>query len=363
MSPLKRSLSLLIGIVLGIVVPVWILGATAEHWLFNRVSYTNSPAFDAKLRALSAGSWNIVATGSSEVRWGISPDDLDAGFAERPGGPAAHSFNAGLDGFSPGLMYMLLKNSKIIPQGSGTKVLLIGVNFAEPVSVGHLSYTPGACGDMQKPIFESAFGGDNGLNIFCKESNPLSPVALIERIPLFRYRKAIRDLLTGQETARPDTRDHPNGFHAHAPASSEGNYYSVFEADLPRMRQSEPERFTALDPGNWQESVSEGGMFESYRLLAKERGWLPVFFVLPTNPVFYRAFGREQSLAENIALIRQWSEQTGTVFIDLGIKEDYDPLNDFADFRHLSESGAKKYSRELGRALAADPRVSAALER
>lgn len=41
-----------------------------------------------------------------------------------------------------------------------------------------------------------------------------------------------------------------------------------------------------------------------------------------------------------------------TVFLDLGIKDNYEAEGDYADFGHLCIHGARRFSSELGAALA-----------
>ncbi len=53
--------------------------------------------------------------------------------------------------------------------------------------------------------------------------------------------------------------------------------------------------------------------------------------------------------------------RTNAVFVDLGIQDDYSPTQDFADYRHLSEAGAFKFSRELGEQLAENANIATAL--
>lgn len=357
---MRTLLYLVVALIVGIIAPVYLLGATAQSWLFAVVSYTNSAAFDHKLYAMRSRSqrYNTIFVGSSEVRWGIDPIKVDQAFAEVAGENFMNSFNFGVDGFSPGLLYPILDQGDVIPDDGGPRVIVLGLNFAESIGISRLEYSPGACGALQQPILTSPFALDRAINIICEDPDEVNlSTSLLRQVPLFRYRKAIRSLLVGQESPGLSPDITAEGFHPHPPASSEGDYYGEFNARQPQMRIQEPERYEPLPAFFWEAATSEGGFLDTYAEFADERGWTLVFLHLPTNPYSFDTFDKVETVETNVALMEAWAARSGGVFIDLGVKREYDRNEDFADFRHLSGRGAEKFSLELGRALAQEATV------
>ena len=348
---------------LGALIPAWALDLTVDQWLFSKISYTNSPAFDQKLEAMQVEGeqWDILFVGSSEVRWGIDPETFDAEISANIPDIGAKSFNIALDGFSPGLMFPLMQTPRFVVDRERTRIVMVGLNLAESVGVARLEHAPGACGQLQKPILTSPFARDAGISIICETPTAWNNWAerLTRALPLVRYRSAIRAYLF-REYPDPISEDiTPRGFHPHSP---DADHVVKFWADQERMREEEAHRYAPLPPSYWESAVAEGGFLDEFVQLGETRGWHVVFFHLPTNPNFFEAFEKTETVEQNLRLIQQWQERTGGVFIDLGIKYEYDRQADFADFRHLSAAGAKKYSAELAGAFSSDADLRALLE-
>lgn len=362
MASFRGAMVFLTVVAFGIAVPVYSLGETADRWLFTRVSYTNSPQFDAKLAALKANAdeWNLIVSGSSEVRWGVNPDKLDEAFNSTANGVTVRSFNLGLDGFAPGLTYTLLKHGRILGESDQPRFLLIGLNLAEPIAIVSLEYAPDSCGELKKPILTSPFAIDTGLNVICEDPEDLSlSESLLRRIKLLNYRKPIRALVTGQELPELSSDITGRGFQPYPPAGAD--YYVTFEADQERMRREEPERYASLSDHIWPHAAAEGGALDEFLALGEELGVTVGFFFLPTNPVYFDTFGKNETVEENRRLMRQWADSRSAIFIDLGVKREYDPNVDYADFRHLSGVGADRFSSEIGEALAQNAEIKALL--
>ncbi len=336
----------------GVIVPTLVLDFTAQHWLFSKVSYTNSPAFDQKIDAMqsSGDEWDVLFVGSSEVRWGIDPEVFDASVSAAVPDLNIDSFNIALDGFSPGLMFPLLSSREFVPDRDKPRVIIVGLNLAESVSVTRLEHAPGACGQLQKPILTSPFARDAGISIICSEPadgrNWFESLAF--EIPLLRYRAAIRAYLLGELPAPLSNDITARGFHPHPP---DPDHSEKFWADQDRLREEEAYRYAALPPEYWANAIEPDGFFDEFVQLGERRGWQVVFFHLPTNPNFFEGFEKAGTVALNQQLLSTWVERSDGVFIDLGIKYEYDRQEDFADFRHLSARGAEKFSAELARAF------------
>jgi hypothetical protein len=345
---------------LGVAAPLALLGATRVFWLYDVISYTNSPELDLKMShyVRHRHEFNLIAIGSSEVRWGISTSDLDAAFNAGSGEPLMRSFNFGIDGFSPGLSHLFFTQTRLLDDDRQPRILLIGVNAAEGLAISRLETAPGTCGALQKPVLTSPLGMDAGLGVVCEapEQRLLDLRRMLERIWLFRERSALRDYLTGIRPEPVATEAEPTGFHPHPSAGEAG--VKEFIGGLESMRTNEPERFTPLDPTNWPTAMSDDGFFPTLIDFARQRGMLPVFFILPTNPLSLDAFGKMETVESNSRALQAWAKDRGVVVIDLGVQRELSAETDYADFRHLSGVGARKYSRNLGAALAAEPLVT-----
>ncbi len=345
-------------IVLTVIAPIVLLGASRSSWLYGQVSLTNSPELDAKLRTFQerGRDFNLIAIGSSEVRWGISPDDIDAGFRETAGVDLTQSFNFGMDGFTQGIAYLFFERTGLLDDRTRPGVLLVGVNLGENVSLPRLEFAPGTCGSLQKPILTSALGKGAGLHVVCEEPATSARLRKVtDQFWLFRERSAVRDLIVGARPRPAAPEIEPNGFHPHLSAGAAA--IADFLAGLEQMRVNEPERFIAPSREAWLRAFELDGFFPTVAAYARERDLLPVFFALPTNPVSIDAFGLESAIDANSKLLRSWADANDAVFIDLGVQRDLDPAIDYADFRHLSGAGGRTYSRGLGGALAKEEEV------
>jgi hypothetical protein len=290
------------------------------------------------------------------MRWGVSPAHFDAALSGR-----ARGLNLGLDGFTPRFVYPLIETGVLVPKDSGIKVVVIGLNMVETISIAEIQHAPASCGALQRPVLTSPFGADYGLDIICDEPVKFSLERELQRFKIFRYRKPLRAWAVGQAPAELQSEVQPNGFQPYPPAGAVPNYYEDFRAGLEAMRKTESWRFEPLAADNWREAAAPGGAFDRYDALLRARGMLPAFLALPTNPFSLDVFAKRETYLENSAILKDWAADRGAIFIDLGIKDNYDPEMDFADFRHLSGTGAAKFSLELGAAFAADSRLMAAL--
>ena len=84
---------------LALCVAVLAAGEAGLHrHLFQHVSYSNSESIDAQLRERGAGpAWKLRFVGDSETRWGVDPEQVDAGYRDE--GVRMLSFNHAFDGF------------------------------------------------------------------------------------------------------------------------------------------------------------------------------------------------------------------------------------------------------------------------
>ena len=79
----------------------------AGYSLFDHVSYTNSRNMDPQIAYFEARQdWDYLILGSSEIKWGIAPDVMDAALARH--GVDSDGFNLGLDGFELGYYLVVL---------------------------------------------------------------------------------------------------------------------------------------------------------------------------------------------------------------------------------------------------------------
>jgi len=349
-------------LVLGIVVPFSALEWWVSNKLFNYVSYSNSINLDKQLAILDEdNSWNVLALGSSEVRWGFMPSEFDNGIREgalHDVSPGVKSFNLGIDGFSPGLIFSLLDRWNLKDVAPSVKVLLVGVNVTENNTISDAGYIPGVCGALQKPVLTSSFASDNDLDEDCVKSLWTDRVVdVVEELSVVRYRKALRNILLPyagagfigmQSTGLEHTSD---GYQPHL---SIDEAYDNYKSSWDRLlidKANHPDRFTALPIGNYPHFLQNGSFFDRWRRFGEERDIEIVFYALPTNPMLIDEYDRRADYTRHSMLISEWAANNDVVFIDLGIKDDYERNRDFSDHRHLSQYGAPKFSRELGQAL------------
>ena len=342
--------------------------------LFERVSYTNSVSLDHSLKMLrSCEDCNVLLLGDSEVRWGFDPAAIDDSLKQA--GIRSATFNLGIDGFSSGLYFLILPYLGILDRNPQPRVVVIGVQMMEPH--GHFTVEEfrksDNIGALQRPVLESAFAVDTGMNVLVHQPTWQDRIAASLERPLasIRYRRQIRHAVLGkvdepagliglQSTGQDH---HADGYQPHIPYRDNREDVDRTWRGVLEEKSSDGLRYSPLDPSIWNRLVEEGGYFDVWARSLTERKVLPVFVALPTNPRLIDIKERRADYLRNSALLRDWAAKRNVVFIDLGIRDSVDSETYFSDHRHLSGIGAPMYSAELGRALAQNPLVGAALSR
>ncbi len=356
-----------------IALPFLALEVWVRTQLFQHVSYSNSRSLDATWKALNAQrDWNVLYIGDSEVRWGFDPGAADGELANA--GLKSRGFNLGIDGFSGPLSAVILGHIGLKQRFPALKVAVIGTQLIEthrprPIARhGDLDCD----GALQRPIFESPMAKDLGFAALCRKPHWTTAVVgpLESLSAVLRYRQALRSWLLErfEQPRKPigmnsnSLAHQTNGFQPHKPIREDRRNFEQAWTARQRDVAANPQLRAPLDPKAWRELVSPGGYFDRWAELFRTHGVLPVFVALPTNPVLIDLKKRRPEYARNSATLKAWAARRDDVmFIDLGIKDSYEAEGDFADFRHLSIHGAKRFSRELGARLAADPLVQKAL--
>ena len=221
-------------------------------------------------------------------------------------------------------------------------------------------------------MLNSAFAKDREMGYLCNSRRWPEPlVAAVENVSaIARYRQSLRVGLLGNSSqaeqvnlASNGIKQYKDGFYSHLSIQDNQKESDI---DLQRFlakQREEPEEFIPLKEKVWPEMLKEGGVIDQWARYFSDRNILPVLFALPTNPVMIDAKNRRADYQRNSELTAAWakSQSSPAVFIDLGIKDSYHPTQDYADYRHLSEQGALRFSRELGDAIAQQPQVIKAL--
>jgi hypothetical protein len=358
-------------VLLALVLCLALLGG-AEWWLrgnlFKHVSYSNSESIDAQLRARQEGApWDLMFVGDSEVRWGIDPAAIDAAFQAE--GIQVKSFNHAFDGFGaswwPRLLPSLLKE----PSLDGVKTVVVGVQLIDLHRV--VSQSGEDCGSLQRPVLTSPFATDIGAGALCRTRSWDAQLGRDLFSPLWtvRYSSSVRSLLlpaafsrTGLQFNSRKLEDPFRGFQAHRTIAQD---QSIYAAELRQWKaQFKPERdFKPLPQGAWTKLVAPGGFFDELQRSVEGSGRKLALFALPTNPEVIDTFGRREDYAVNSRLLAQWAAARGVPYVDGGINDRPDAGEFFSDMRHLSGTGARIYSRQLGQALARAGAVPAAARR
>ena len=366
MSVLARQM---LFVLVGVVVPFFALEWFVEERLFEEVSYSNSLNLDHQLASLDRTSdWDVVFVGSSEVRWGISPDDFDDGFRQASGIDVS-SFNFGIDGFSPGLIYRVLQDVSFRDLFPEAEILFVGVNLAESNYLANEGYQPGACGALQAPVLTSAFGRDHGLDAYCIDKAPVAELVnpVLDLSGTIRHRRSLREYVLSRQDSDFIPRQsnaleyEDNGFQPHKSIEeSRRNFQSSWDRRL-EEKSRHPDRFEPLPPDMWPGIIGSHGFFRRWQELGEDLEVEIVFFALPTSPMFYQLYDRRDDYERNSRLIAEWAEENGALFIDLGIPDDLELEHHYSDFRHLSRYGAPVFSERLGLAAGSIPEIEAAL--
>jgi len=332
--------------------------AWLRHNLFRHVSYTNSESIDAQLQARDGGGpWKTIFVGDSEVRWGIDPEQIDAGF--RDAGVSTLSFNHAFDGFGaswwPALLPKLLKAPALQP----AETIVVGVQLTDALRV--LGPDSGQCGSLQRPVLTSSWAMDVGIDDFCRTRSWDAQLGrdAFGFLWTVRHAPAVRslvlpDAIFRQSQLRFNSRkaDLPRrGFQAHRTIADD---QAIFDDEFRRWKaQYQPERdFKPLAPEVWPGLVADGAFFDQLQRAVAGSGKRLALFALPTNPLLIDTFQRRGDYARNSALLAQWAAHRNVVYVDLGLQDRADAGRFFSDMRHLSGVGAGEYSRQLGRALA-----------
>lgn len=369
-----RARRIALVILLAMVLPFALLEAWARSGLFNRASYTNSVTFDRTWRALTTDStWNVMMLGTSEVRWGFSTEAMDAAFAEN--GLFAHSLNFGIDGLGLSHSLLFLPRLNIEQRLPELKVAIIGVQLTDaypPTSA--LTNAGLQCdSDLLGPIFTSPWARDNDVAPLCREgAKPTAPFmmrVLENHSAVIRNRAQVRAALLPMPGLGPKLIELDSsalamagtGYHPHVPIRVARENYEQGLAGLRREKLTDSAAYSPMPPDLWPMLVGPRDFFDQWAGFFEGRDVLPVFVALPTNPQRIDIANRRADYLRNSALLHDWATRTGRVYIDLGLSP-YDDLElNYADHRHLSFVGAARYSRRLAEALAAEPRVRAAL--
>lgn len=327
--------------------------------LFDVVSYSNSESIDSQLRQRNeSDQWNLIFVGDSETRWGIDPDEVDAAF--HAVGIPSRSFNHAFDGFGPSWWHSILPPLLEDPSMKNVELVAVGVQMVE--THGIIADSHRNCGALQKPVLTSSFAIDLGLIELCRTDTWDSRLGRKLFSPLWtvRYSSAVRSMLLpdsvfptqGLNTNSAKEGPMRRGFEPHR---SIGDNEAAYLAEFERWKaQYNPEEhFRELDPAAWENMTAAGGFFDQLKAELAEGNRRLVLFALPTNPLVIDTFRRRNDYHRNSQLLFEWAQANGVIFIDLGIRDAVDPKDYFSDARHLSGTGARLYSRELGEALAA----------
>ena len=334
----------------------------AELWLrghlFRHVSYTNSESIDAQLQARdSGGPWKIMFVGDSEVRWGIDPEQVDAGF--RDVGAETLSFNHAFDGFGASWWPVLLPRILQAPALQEVETVVIGVQLTDALSV--MQATAGQCGSLQRPVLTSPWATDLGLDGMCRTRTWDAQLGrdVFGMLWTVRYAPAVRSLMLphaifrGQRLQFNSRQAEPprRGFQAHRTIAQDR---AAFDDEFARWkRQWDPQRdFQPLPPEHWLKLVAQDGFFDRLQEVVGASGKRLALYALPTNPLVIDTFHRRADYTRNSALLAQWAARHKVAYVDLGLQDRADADSYFSDMRHLSGVGARDYSRRLGQALA-----------
>lgn len=341
-----------------LILPLMLVELWVHFYLFEHASYTNSRSLDQTIKALDQSRENheIFFFGDSEVHWGINPVVFDNRL--RSSGMPVRSFNFGIDGFSGGINYELLKKLET-RMFRGMKVALIGVqliNYHNVYSSEADVRRDQGQSDLKRPVFLSPFGIDYGLTGFSVENKSYLDLCPLKSI---RYRKAIKSLLMHDSDVIQSGffLQQQDGFSPHLSIRANPENYALDVKRKKQEKQQSPKSFSAIDQQRWERDLQKNGYFDQVACFFLDRDVYPVFFALPTNPWFIDFKNRRNDYVANSQRLREWADQRGLSYIDLGILDAFSAEDDFADFRHLSHSGAARFSDMLAGKVADLPYV------
>lgn len=360
-------------VIIFFILPLLLVEIWVSQNLFNYVSYTNSQNMDPQIKYFEGrNDWEFVALGSSEVKWGIQPTQIEKALATED--ISTSGFNLGFDGFNENFYLSILPFLKLPKRLPKLNFTLIGINLIEEKQILPSNFSEGyPCdGILQRAILKSAFAKDYDLSHLCNSKSWKQ--ALIEpienRSKIVRYRQSLRSLILGNArsqdfigTISNNLKQYPNGFHAHKSAKDNKDEVKVDYERFLAQKKNHPQLFQPMKSNAWSSLLQPDGFFERWANYLTKNQVLPVFFALPTNPLMIDAQCRREDYEGNSKLMKDWGKRNNVVFIDLGILDNYDKLIDYSDHRHLSGVGGERYSYELGKALAKNPQVLTAFSK
>ncbi len=307
------------------------------------LSDTNVDIFDQKIRLFrSIEKVDAIFIGSSEVLWGVDPQ----AFNESTGGSYT-SFNWGLNGMvSSRYLRLLPYLDEYVGLTSKAKHVFIGINFREDSKpLPPKDEDCDALGDLEKPVYFSPFAVETNLkHEVCKQSVRQQLISPFEKaLAIVRYRSELREILFhGIKRATLDSLNlTTSGFHYRLPLKDDEKELKLTEEWFKDAKNK-----TKLST-KVQDLISPEGTYSKLLQYFKSKGVQVTFFVDGTNPRQLKFWDAEENFASDSKIIAEWASSNGASLIDLGILNHYDPLADFADRRHLSSSGAKKFSSEI----------------
>jgi len=338
-----------------------VLMAASETWLrnnlFRYVSYSNSQSIDEQLLQREAGAhWKMIFVGDSEVRWGVDPAQIDAGFRDVEA--STLSFNHAFDGFGASWWTVLLPKVMRAPSLSGVETVVLGVQLTDSHRL--LTDTGGECGSLQRPVLTSPFAVDIGADSLCRSRGWDAELGreLFGGLWAVRYAPSVRSLLLPEFLFQDNHLPYNSrkaglarrGFQGHRAIAQDLNEY---EAEFARWKsQYVPDRdFKPLSPEIWDGMVATGGFFDELNEIVARSGRRLALFALPTNPAVIDTFQRRGDYERNTNLLAQWARRNHVTYVDLGLQDRSDWTKYFSDMRHLSAVGAENFSRKLGQAL------------
>lgn len=326
--------------------------------LFRSVSYSNSESIDKQLRdRASRADWKILFVGDSETRWGINPEEVDATFSEA--GIDVRSFNHAFDGFGAPWWPWLLPKMLAHPDLNKVKVVVLGVQLIDAHRV--LSGSGVECGSLQKPVLDSPFALDLGVDFLCSTQSWDARLGkkIFGHFWIVKYASAVRafvlpQFVQGHSPLKANSRKAGEAIRGFEPHRTIDQDRANFDDEFKHWKaQYVPEKdFVSLPRSIWPELTSPSGFFDQLNEVVRNQGKELVLFALPTNPLLIDTFNRRADYRRNSALLQEWARARKVIFVDTGIQDNVNrPDIYFSDMRHLSGEGAKIYSKMLGRML------------
>ncbi|WP_157496932.1 hypothetical protein [Hahella ganghwensis] len=336
--------------------------AVAEWWLrgnlFDFVSYSNSESIDDQISQRDVeGDWTMLFVGDSETRWGIHPAEIDEAFEQQ--GINIKSFNHAFDGFGGSWWVELLPPLLEQPALQKVEVVVLGVQLT--AGYGTIEKPSDNCGALQKPVLTSPLAIDLGVDSLCRNYDWDTRLGrqVFNGLWTVRYASSVRSLLLPSSVFAPqglrfNSAKNGEPYRGFSPHSSIADNKEAYEGEFMRWKaQYNPERhFVPLPEDLWPNLTGKDGFFDRLNNVVVSSGRRLALFALPTNPVVIDTFNRRGDYHRNSKLLADWANNNGVTYIDLGIRDVEEPDIYFSDMRHLSDQGARSFSRILGNALA-----------